>query len=275
MEFKYFSRNGKILPKEEATIPLSNIEYSYGFGVYETIRVSGGKARFLKDHMERLQASAEAIGLAHAFTPAFVAKSVEELIAKNAADESNLKILLIGGRAAEDAQLDMMLLNPLFPDKKLYRDGATCISVEYERAFPHAKTLNMLRSYLAYRKAREEDAYDALLVDRQGRITEGTRTNFFCIKDTTLYSPRESDILLGVTRKHVLDVASKTGLSIEERDIRRKDVASYDACFITSTSTKIMPVRMIDDTKYPVDAPALRELMTAFDAFITIETSAR
>lgn len=268
MAFEYFSRNGVILPVDAATVPLSNIEYSYGFGVYETIRVSRQKARFLSDHMERLLESARIIELAHPFTEEFVAKCINEIVGKNKAEECNIKILLIGGRTAEDAQLNIVLLNPLFPDKKLYRDGAKCITAEYERAFPHAKTLNMLQSYLAYRKAREADCYDALLLDREGRITEGTRTNFFCIKERALYSPRESDILLGVTRKHVLDVAKDAGFSIEERDIRPEDVASYDACFITSTSTKIMPLREIDGAQYRVDSVGLRELMSAFDAFI-------
>ena len=95
MDFKYFSKNGKILPVEEAVIPLSNIEYQYGFGVYENIRVNDGVPYFLKDHIERLLESARIIGLEHTFDESSPQKSVNEPIKKNPAGTYNLKILLI------------------------------------------------------------------------------------------------------------------------------------------------------------------------------------
>src|SRR6185369_1129899 len=111
--------------------------------------------------------SARSIGLTHVYSAEDVSKAITELLEKNSAETCNVKILLIGGRSAEDAELNILCLNPLFPDKKLYRDGISTITYEYERAFPHAKTLNMLQSYLAYRKAKEAGAYDALLIDRK------------------------------------------------------------------------------------------------------------
>lgn len=268
MEFEYFSRNGVLRPAAEAVVPLSNIEYSYGFGVYETVRVSSSAPVFLADHVERLMSSAREIGLEHPFSRDLVARSLEELVAKNKAGTCNVKILLIGGRTSDEASLFILCLNPFFPDKRLYRDGASCIMVEYERAFPHAKTLNMLRSYLAYREAKEAGAYDALLIDSGGRITEGTRTNFFCIKDRTLYSPPEGRILLGVTRKAVLKVAKENGYILEERDIRPEDLSGYDGAFLTSTSSKIVPVRSVGEHRFKEVGPELRELMDAFDRFL-------
>jgi len=268
MEFKYFSKNGEVRPTAEATVPLSSVEYSYGFGVYETIRVVNSVPYFLSDHIERLRGSAEEIKLEHPFTAEFVSRAISELIAENEAETCNLKILLIGGRTAQNATLYILCLNPLFPDKKLYRDGASCITVKYERTLPHAKTLNMLGSYLAYRTAQQAGAYDALLIDSHGCITEGTRTNFFCIKDKTLCSPKECDILLGVTRKAVLNVAAEGGFEIVERDIKMEDLSSYEGAFITSTSTKIMPLHSIDAHTFGPQPHALKELMAAFDAFI-------
>ena len=269
MNLNYFSRNGTVRPIEEGTVPLSNIEYQYGFGVYETIRVANGIVYFLEDHLERLMESAKIIGLEHAFTPSFVSQSIAQLIEKNSAQTCNVKILLIGGRSAEDATLDILCLNPLFPDKKLYRDGVACITYGYERAFPHAKTLNMLQSYLAYRKAREAGAYDALLIDREGRITEGTRTNFFCIKGKALFTPNEKDILLGVTRKMVLKVAAENGFEIEQKDVRLADLKEYDGAFITSTSSKILPIRSVGDFTFAEQPASLRDLMELFDAFLS------
>jgi len=268
MEFKYFSRNSELLPIAEAQVSLSNIEYSYGFGVYESIRVSNGVIYFLDEHIERLMGSARAIGLEHAFSGEMVADAIAELLTKNAADTCNVKILLIGGKAAEDAELNILCLNPLFPDKKLYRDGVSVVTYPYERPFPHAKTLNMLQSYLAYRTAKEAGAYEALLIDGQGRITEGTRTNFFCIKGWTLFSPDESTILLGVTRKAVLKVAVANGFTVVQKDIRPSDLSEYDGAFLTSTSSKILPVRAIDEFQFAKQPDALKDLMGAFDDFL-------
>lgn len=268
MEFKYFSRNGELLPIEEANVSLSNIEYSYGFGVYESIRVSKGVTYFIEDHIERLMESARIIGLTHTLTPEGVSDAIAELLAKNEVETCNVKILLIGGRVPEDASLNILCLNPLFPDKKVYRDGVHLVTYEYERAFPHAKTLNMLQSYLAYRKAKEAGAYDALLIDREGRIVEGTRTNFFCIKGKTLYSANEKNILLGVTRKAVLKVAAQHGYEVVQKDILSADLDEYDGAFLTSTSSKILPVHSIGDFEFGEQTTALKELIDAFDVFL-------
>ncbi|MDO8575889.1 MAG: aminotransferase class IV [bacterium] len=268
MTFKFFSRNGNILPVEAAQVPLSNIEYSYGFGVYESIRVSNKVVYFIDDHTLRLLESARIIGLNHTFTGEAVSNAIAELLAKNGAETCNVKILLIGGKTAEEAQLNILCMNPLFPDKKLYRDGVACVTYEYGRPFPHAKTLNMLQSYLAYRTAKEAGAYDSLLIDTQGRITEGTRTNFFCIKGKTLFSPNEGDILPGITRKAVLKVAADNGFDVVQKDIRPADLGGYDGAFLTSTSAKILPIRSVDSYRFSGQPQALKELMEAFDVFL-------
>ncbi|MBI4079626.1 aminotransferase class IV family protein, partial [Candidatus Kaiserbacteria bacterium] len=243
MDFKYFSKNGKILPIGEAVVSLSNVEYQYGFGVYENIRVNDGIPYFLKEHAERLIESARIIGIEHSVDEASVRKSVTDLVKKNGVGTYNLKVLLIGGK---EPALYILALSPLFPDKKLYKDGADFITCEYERPFPHAKTLNMLQSYLAYKSAKEQGCYDALLINNKGCITEGTRTNFFCVRDRTLISAPEEEILLGVTRKAVLSVALKNGFTLQEQEVRFSDVIESDAAFITSTSSKIIPVHAID-----------------------------
>lgn len=267
MEFKYFSQNGKILPIEAAVIPLSNIEYTYGFGVYESIRVSNGVVYFLDDHIKRLLGSAEVIFIDHPFDEEFIKNSIFDLIKDHQKETFNLKILLIGSSTKEKVLLNILCLNPLFPDRKLYRDGAEFITYEYERAFPHAKTLNMLESYIAYSRARKNKAYDALLINQNGYITEGTRTNFFCIKGKTIYTPFEKDVLLGVMRKAMLKVALSNDYKIVETNIKLDDVKSYDGAFVTSTSSKIVPAKSINNISigYP---DSLKELMKLLNIFL-------
>lgn len=268
MAYDVFSKNGTILPSSDATVPLSNIEYTYGFGVYESIRVVRGVALFLNDHIERLMMSARVIELAHTFDVSTIEKWVTDLVTHVKADACNLKLLLIGAKKPEDAQLYIVPLSPLFPEKKLYTRGASAMTIAYERYLPNAKTLNMLPSYLAYRKAKNAGCYDALYVNRHGHITEGTRTNFFVIKGKTLISPPKDEILEGVTLMHVIEVAEKNGYTIEYRPIPLTDLSTFDGAFLTSTSSKIMPLTKIDEQTLSIP-PALGELMKHFDAFLS------
>jgi len=268
MAYDYFSRNGELLPTDQATVPLDDIAYSYGFGVYETIRVTHGTIYFLDQHTERFLSSAEAIGLSHNFSADFIADSIRALIDKNQAETCNVKALIIGGNSPDEAKLYIQLLNPLFPDRKLYSSGAHFVTEQYVRRYPQAKTLNMLPSYLAYRKASEAGAYDALLVDHEGYIREGTRTNFFALKGQTIFTPPGSKILPGVMRQVVLKIASENGFQIESRDIGLSDLDQFEAAFVTSVSSKIMPARLIDDYQFGERPEALNQLMKLVNDFL-------
>ena len=267
MTYEYFSRNGKVFTIDQAKIELSNIEFAYGFGVYENVRVSKNIVFFLEQHAQRLLGSAEIIGVEHNFTKDFIESSVRELLKKLGAETCNVKIMLIGGRDKDSANLYIMCLNPLFPDRKLYKTGVHCTAENYQRPFPHAKSLNMLPSYLAYKKAKAAGAYDALLVDKNDCVTEGTRTNFFAISGKTIFSPPESEILLGVTRDNVIKVAKRGGYKVIEKPLPLNYLTNYDGLFLTSTSSKIMPIKSINDDNFHIP-DELDNLMKLFNKFI-------
>lgn len=267
MTFDVCIKNGVMIPLSDAVLPVTNIEFGYGFGVYENVRVVRGNALFLHDHIERLFRSTKTIGLSHALTEKDITAWTHSLVQKCATDALNLKMLLIGARDPKDAMLFILPLAPLFTDKKLYMHGATAVTVNYERQFPDAKTLNMLGSYLSYRKAKEAGAYDALLIADDGTILEGTRTNFFLIKDRTITGAPLKRILEGVTMKHVLQIAREKGYQVREEAIRLADIEKADGAFLTSTSSKILPLTKIDDRTLAIP-DALKELMKAFDDFL-------
>ena len=239
--FNCFSKNCEILPIEEATVSLQNIEYSYGFGVYETIRVFKDVAYFLDDHIERLLKSTDTLHLVHEYSFLQIKKTINDLISKIDVDTYNLKVQLIGASRPEDVLLTVYPTNPLFPDRKLYHKGVSVITEEYERMYPNVKSLNMLGSYLAYRKAQESDCYESLLINKDGKVTEGTRSNFFFLKDGVLYTSKAVDVLEGVTRKVVMIIAEKCGVSVIEKDIFKCELKDFDSVFLTNTSSKIMP----------------------------------
>jgi len=266
MQFNYFSKNGHLLPIDQASVSLYSIEYSYGFGVYETLRVRDRTPYFLAAHAERLMHSASIIGLEHTFAQQFIASSVKELVdALEIHDAYNIKILLIGGKTPEQAELFILPSAPFFADRKLYRDGVSTITVSYERMFPQAKTLNMLGSYLAYRKAKQAGCYDALLLDRDGCMLEGTRSNFFLIKDMTVVSPPADKILEGVTRMALVQLLGKHNYTYKEALVSPTDLHSYDGAFFTNTSSGIMPVRHIDSHAFAGIPESLQQLMAHYE----------
>lgn len=275
MQYRYFSHNGVVEPIETAVIPLQNVEYSYGFGVYETIRVTKRTALFLDDHLQRLLQSATTIGLDHFFKIDSIALNVSHLLEANEVDTCNIKIILIGGATAQNAKLYMLCLNPLFPDRSLYKTGVTAITQHYERPFPQAKSLNMLPSYLAFRAAKQAKAYDALLINKKDELVEGTRTNLLARKGQTIISPPAEQILLGVTRDKVLMVAAKAGYAIVEQPIRLGDVLAdgFDDLFITSTSSKIMPIASLDGHTLGAPSSHLAALMRLFNEFLAQQIS--
>lgn len=256
-----------ILPIEKAVVDINNIEYAYGYGVYETVKVRKNILYFVDQHVERLLQSARLIELEHIFTPGKVRTAIEGLVQYADVEAANIKIMLIGGRTKETATLYIFLTSPLYPDRKLYKYGAETKTYSYERWMPNAKTLNMLPSYLIYRKASEAGCYDGLLVDKDGCIREGTRTNFYTIKGRVVYSPPAEKILEGVTRDTILGVLSENGFTFEEKDIPLSSVSEYDGAFLSSTSTKIIPLKKIDDTELVIPEE-LRELMKLYDNFL-------
>jgi branched-subunit amino acid aminotransferase/4-amino-4-deoxychorismate lyase len=268
MNISSFSKNGVITPIQEALIPLDNLEYAYGYGVYETLKVRKGKLFFVKEHVERLFLSCELIELEHIFTHEQIEKYIQELVTALEVDACNIKMMLIGGKAREDATLYIFATAPLFPDRKLYKQGAKTKTYKYERWLPNAKSLNMLPSYLIYKKALTADCYDGLLIDRDGCIREGTRTNFFCIKGMEIISPPTEKILEGVTRKTIISVLTKNGYGYVEKNIPLADISKYDGAFLTSTSTKIIPIKQIDNFVYPEIPENLKKLMKIYDLFL-------
>jgi branched-subunit amino acid aminotransferase/4-amino-4-deoxychorismate lyase len=219
-------------------------------------------------HAGRLIESARVIGLEHPYSQAQIVTFIKEVSQKNGLESANIKMLLIGGKTPEEATLYIFPVLPMYPDRKLYKHGGTVETVVYERFMPNAKTLNMLPSYLFFTKARKNDHYDALLLGKDNTIHEGTRTNFFVIKDMTLITPPVEFVLDGVIRQTLIATAKKNGYIVQEEKIPLDSLQNYDGAFLTSTSTKILPLAKIDDFTLPEIPEKLKDLMKIYDDFI-------
>lgn len=267
MRGPWFSFNGTLRPVAEAAVSLDDLAVTYGSGVYETLKVRRGLVYFAERHEERLFHSAAMLGLAHPFKAGQVQTFLWDLAAGNALDDANLKVLLYGDRHPERARLYVLALNPLFPDRKNYSRGGRAVTYAGERLWPQAKSLNMLLSALAYGQAQDSGAYDALLVNRQGEVTEGTRTNLFVTDGQTVIGPPAAQILEGVTKLTLLECLAEEGIPYREQPLPLAELSSWAGVFLTSTSTKVMPLAAIDGLSFEIP-PLLVRVREAYDRWL-------
>lgn len=257
--------NGMLIDESEANVSVFDKGYFFDFSVYTSVKVVRGKVFFLDYHIKRLFESATLIGLGHPFTKDQVAKWTKELVRANGIVDGLLRMLLIGdvdGNAK--AKLFIFQVSGLtFYPKALYRDGAKVITYSGERRVPGAKSKDLLMSFLAYREAKKADALDALLIDSNGNIREGTRTNLFAIKGETVIMPPSDLVLEGVTKKLLLE-SIKGHFEVKEANISAAELDQYDGFFITSTSMNVMPICQIDKIKLARPSDKTIEIMKLF-----------
>ena len=113
---------------------------------------------------------------------------------------------------------------------------------------------------------RENDLYEVLLVDRNGSITEGSRSNVFFIKNGEVYTAPSDKVLLGVTRSKVVEIIRDMGVTLHEEAPAAADIAEYQAAFISGTSPKVLPIASIGDVGFNVNDPVLRSIMEKYSS---------
>lgn len=241
---KHAVRNGTLIPEEEAVLPVTRREVFFNFSVYESLKVLRGAALFVEDHLERLFESARILELAHSFDAAEVVESIDKLAEADSLEEATIKLLLVGG----DEPLYIVYSSPLptYPDE-YYKKGISVITCPGERILPRAKSNCLLLNYLAGRAASRAGAMEALLVDRNGMATEGTRSNLFAVCGGAVVTAEE-DVLYGVTRKHVLEISKREGMDLcfEKLPLQALTDGTCSELFISSTSMGAMPISLVD-----------------------------
>lgn len=260
--------NGYLVDEDKATIHISDKGYFFDFSVYSSLKVVQGKVFFPQYHIDRLFESCKLIGLEHSFNKKQVLIWLKELLKANNTKDALLRMLLIGdpdGKGNE--KLFMFEVGGLtFYPRQLYKEGAKVITYQGERRIPQSKTTDLLMSFLAYKEAQKQEALDAILVDRNGTMREGTRTNFFAIKNKTIYTASPDLVLEGITKKIILEI-TQVHFKIEQKGILLKDINQYDEFFITSTSMNVMPIRQINDSLIKTDFAQTKYVAQLFKEF--------
>ena len=251
---------GKLVPAEQATVSVFDHGLLYGDGVFEGIRVYGGRVFLLDEHIERLYESALAIRLAIPLSPAEMTVAVEQTVQAN--DLADGYVRLVVTRGSGSLGLDIRrTANPqvviiadtisLYPPET-YRDGLRLVTAATIRNHPAAlspriKSLNYLNNIMAKIEGADAGCVEALMLNHTGHVAECTGDNIFIIKKGVLLTPpSDAGILDGITRRAVMRLAGTANIDCREIPLTRHDIFVADECFLTGTAAEVVPVTSLD-----------------------------
>lgn len=281
--------DGSLVAPEQAVVSVFDRGFLYGDSVYEVVRTYRGRLFELPAHLERLSESARRIALELPWPVEKLAAECRRTVDASGNPESYLRVVVTRGEG--ELGLDpalarggrvVLIAQPLAtPPPEAYEQGVTLALVGAEATGrnlreaidPAAKTGNHLNAVLAMKAARERGAYEALLLDGRGRVTEAASANVFAVRKGSLVTPPlAAGILEGVTRRVVLALAKKLGVPVHETELWPNDLYRANEVFITSTTRELVPVTRIAREGDSVTVgtgrpgPVTRRLLEAFRA---------
>jgi branched-chain amino acid aminotransferase len=262
----YIYLNGKIVPSKEAAVSVFDHGFLYGDGIYETMRVYDGVVFKLDEHLRRLYRSASLIGLSIPLNSDHLKIALYETLIANAFRNAYVRLTISRGPGGVGLDPDLcpdptiVIIAQEFKEypRAFYDKGIALIIAETKRNLkeainPQIKSLNFLNNILAKIEAKKTDAYEAIMLNSNGKLTEGTISNVFFYRDTILCTPSvDCGILDGITRRMIIELALRKDLKVKEGKFTKKDICSAEEVFLTNTTMEVMPVSKIDDQIYPV-----------------------
>lgn len=241
----YFIYNGDILPSEKFDIEKTTVYPS----VYEVIRIIDGVPLFFEEHINRLWSSIKLLGYEQPYDNATIKNYILELLKINNCYNYNVKIV-INELNSEKPNLFIYYINSSYPTDELYEKGIHTILYEAERDNPNAKIIAAAFRDKVNTSMKNANAYEALLVNNRGEITEGSRSNVFFVKDDIFYTASAKDVLVGITRTRIIQLCLQLGYKVVEKPIHIDTLESIDGLFLTGTSPKVLPISTIDNRRY-------------------------
>ncbi len=281
--------NGEFVPSEEAKISVFDKGFLFGDGVFEGIRAYEGRIFRLDEHLKRLYNSAKALLINVPLSFEDMRKAVIETVKRNNLKDAYIRLIVT--RGIGDLGLDITKCkNPsvviiadeiaLFP-KEIYEKGIEVITSSIRASYgdvlpPQIKSLNYLSHILAKWEATNAKVQEAILLSREGYVTEGSAENIFIVRDKCLITPPSwVGILEGITRSAVLEIAWEIEEveDIIEDVFTRYDLYVADECFLCGTAAEVVPVVKVDGRVIGdgVPGPITREIMRRFRELVSTE----
>lgn len=263
--------NGEFLDREKARLHVSDLSVLRGYGVFDYFRYADGQPRFMADHLARFARSAAGLGLELPLATSQLSEVVLELIDRNGGGDGGIRFVLTGGYAADGytpTLPNLVGLPYLFraPAERLYTEGCRVLLHHYERQLPTIKSIDYLEGIRIKPQLAAAKADFPLYVDRDNKVRESDRSNYLIVKNGVLLTPKEN-ILLGITRKHVLQLASELDLPIQERNVSVSELLTADEAIICSSVKGVMPITQVVSLEKSSDyliGPITRQLMAAW-----------
>jgi branched-chain amino acid aminotransferase len=257
--------DGEMVPWRDAKVHVLTHSLHYGMGVFEGVRAyktpNKGTCIFrLQDHTDRLFRSAHIMGMNMPFDKATVNQAQKDVVRLNGLEEGYLRPLAFLGSEGMGLRADNLRTHvvvaawewPSYMDPEANERGIKVRTSSYTRhhvniSMCKAKaTGNYINSLLALREAIESGAEEALLLDNEGYVAEGSGENVFMVRDNTIYTPELTSCLEGITRDSIFVLAAELGYQIREKRITRDEVYVADEAFFTGTAAEVVPIRMLD-----------------------------
>jgi len=262
--------NGRYLPRAQSTVDIEDRGYQFADGVYEVCEVKDGQLVDERRHIERLQRSLKELRIALPMPLSALSVVMHETVRRNRVHDGIVYLQVTRGVSRRDFPFPPAATRPsvvvtarsndLSKLDKLATEGVAVITVpdiRWERV--DIKSVSLLPNVLAKQAAREQGAYEAWMVDGEGRVTEGASSNAWIVsRDGVLLTrPADSGILRGITRTVLLDVIKAQGLKLEERPFSVEEAYAAREAFVTSASQIVTPVVRIDGRPVGNGAPGL------------------
>lgn len=272
--------NGEFVRKEDAKVSVYDHGFLYGDGVFEGIRSYNGNVFRLEEHLERLYDSAKSVMLEIPHTFEEMTKLVVETLRRNELKDAYIRLIVSRGvgnlgidplTCAKPSVIVIAEALSLFP-KALYDNGIEIVSVATRRnrsdvLSPKVKSLNYMNNILVKIEANLAGVSEALMLNDQGYVAEGSADNIFIVrKNKLLTPPGYVGALEGITRNAIMEVAAQKGYEVQEGVFTRHDVYVADEVFLTGTAAEVIAVikvdgRIIGDGK---PGPVTNDLLVSF-----------
>lgn len=279
--------SGKFVKKEEAVVSVYDHGFLYGDGVFEGIRVYSGNVFRLENHLKRLYESAHSIMLAIPYTLEEMTQIIVETIRINELRSAYIRVVVSrgpGNLGLDPSSCSMPRVIviaeelSLYP-KELYERGLKVGSVATRRnrpdvLSPQIKSLNYLNNILVKLEANQAGVDEALMLNDQGYVTEGSADNIFIIKNGIIYTPPVYlGALEGITRNAIIELARKNGYEVMEQPFTRHDVYIADEVFLTGTAVEVIAVNEVDtrQIKDGKPGPITNHLLSEFRNLVTTD----
>ena len=262
--------NGKIVSGKDAKVSVFDRGFLYGDGVFETMRSYDGIIFKADEHLDRLYNSLRIIKIKIPYSKLLLERHIYKTLEVNKLNNAYIRVTVTRGTGAVGlAKIDHMkpaviiIVKNFAPyPTKMYRNGlkVKIVKIRQNENSPISKikSISFLNYILARFEAKKSGFDDAIMLNSKGMVCESTVSNIFLLKGRQLITPSlESGILPGITRKTILGLASKVGLTAKEKQITAKELYSADEIFLTNSLMEVMPVVNVDNRRIGTGRPGI------------------